>query len=109
MLTAEEIIEEIYLLPIVEREKIARHFMNYGIIASPKEITGALDLEDWRNEIDQRPIDLKKASEYLGVSPVTLRRWIKSGRILAYKTGRAFSFDLKELKRFKLSNLVKKS
>ncbi|MCP4691478.1 MAG: excisionase family DNA-binding protein, partial [Desulfobacterales bacterium] len=47
--------------------------------------------------------------EYLGVSPVTLRRRIKSGRLLAYKTGRAFPFDLKELKRFKLSNLVTKS
>jgi excisionase family DNA binding protein len=58
---------------------------------------------DWasQNELAERPFSLKEASEYLGVSTVTLRRWIKSGKLSGYKIGRAYSFDVLDLKKFK--------
>ncbi len=106
MLTAERIIEEIYHLPIVEREKVALHIVKYGIKSSPREAPELLDLEEWQDEIARKPFNLKQASEYLGISPVTLRRWIKAGRVSAYKTGRAYSFDVRDLKKFKRANIT---
>ncbi|MFH1335098.1 MAG: helix-turn-helix domain-containing protein [Candidatus Zixiibacteriota bacterium] len=57
----------------------------------------------------RKPFNLKQASEYLGVSSVTLRRWVKTGRIMAYKIGRAYTFDVRELKEFKKSHVTKDS
>ncbi|MEA3386119.1 MAG: helix-turn-helix domain-containing protein [Thermodesulfobacteriota bacterium] len=52
---------------------------------------------------------MKQASEYLGISSVTLRRWIKTGRISAYKVGKAYTFEVMDLKRFKKGHLIKES
>jgi excisionase family DNA binding protein len=41
------------------------------------------------------------------VSSVTLRRWIKTGKISAYKVGRAYTFEVMDLKRFKKDHLTK--
>ena len=107
MLTAKQVIKEIYLLPIDEREKIARHIIEFGIRNIPHDVPEILDVEEWQNEIASKPFNLKQASEYLGVSSVTLRRWIKTGRISAYKVGRAYTFEVMDLKRFKKEHLTK--
>ena len=109
MLTAEKIIKEIYLLPIEEREKIARHIIEFGIKGAHHDFPEILDIKEWQDEIASKPFNLKQASEYLGISSVTLRRWIKTGRISAYKVGRAYTFDVMDLKRFKKNHLTKKS
>ncbi len=106
MPTAETLIKEIYLLPLKEREKIARHLIHYGIKATAEEKPEILDLLAWQDEISQKPFNLKQASEYLGISVVTLRRWIKTGRIPAYKAGRAYTFDVFKLKQFKKDHLA---
>jgi len=72
-----------------EREKIARHIIEFGIRMYHHEVPGILDVKEWQNEIATKPFNLKQASEYLGISAVTLRRWIKAERISAYKIGRA--------------------
>jgi excisionase family DNA binding protein len=105
MLTAEKVIKEIYRLPLVEREKIAFHIVNFGI-QEYKESLEPLNLDLWQKELAEKPFRLKEASEYLGVSTVTLRRWIKSGKLSGYKIGRAYSFDVLELKKFKRSFLT---
>jgi len=105
MLTAEQVINEIYLLPMEEREKIARHIIEFGIRNYHNDMPENLDIEAWQNEIASKPFNLKQASEYLGISTVTLRRWIKAGRITAYKVGRAYSLDVSALKNFKKKNL----
>ena len=102
MLTAEKVIKDIYLLPIGEKEKLARHIIEFGIKVAPPETPDVLDIKAWQEEIAKKPFNLKQASEYLGVSPVTLRRWVKAGHVSAQKIGRAYTFDvidLKELKR----------
>jgi len=108
MLTAEKVIKEIYLLPIREREKLAHHIIHFGIRGAPREVPEVLDIEAWQDEIARKPFNLKQASEYLGVSSVTLRRWVKTGRVLAYKIGRAYTFDVLDLKELKKAHLTKK-
>jgi excisionase family DNA binding protein len=105
MLTAEQVIKEIYLLPMEERKKIARHIIEFGIRNFHNDVPEILDVEAWQSEIASKPFNLKQASEYLGISTVTLRRWIKAGRISAYKIGRAYSLDVPTLKNFKKKNL----
>ena len=109
MLTAEKVIKEIYLLPIEERQTIARNIIEFGIKGLHPDAPEILDIKGWQDEITSKPFNLKQASEYLGVSSVTLRRWVKTGRIMAYKIGRAYTFDVRELKEFKKSHVTKDS
>lgn len=109
MITAQKVIKEIYLLPLKEREKVARHIIEFGIKGPYPEAPELLDIKSWQDEIARKPFNIKQASEYLGVSSVTLRRWVKTGRIKAYKMGRAYKFDVRELKEFKKSHLTKDS
>ncbi|MBL6996546.1 helix-turn-helix domain-containing protein [Desulfobacula sp.] len=107
MPTAEKVINEIYLLPMKEREKVARHIIEFGIKGVHHDLPEILDVKEWQDEIASKPFNMKQASEYLGVSPVTLRRWIKTGRVAAYKIGRAYTFEVTELKRFKKNQSTK--
>ncbi len=109
MLTAEKVIKEIYLLPIEERQKIARHIIEFGIRGPYPDAPEILDIKEWQNEIARKPFNLKQASEYLGVSSVTLRRWVKAGRVLASKIGRAYTFDVRDLKELKRAHVTKES
>ena len=109
MPTAEKVIKEIYLLPMEEKEKVARHIIEFGIKGTYHDLPEILDVKKWQNEIASKPFNLKQASEYLGISSVTLRRWIKTGRVSAYKVGRAYTLDVMDLKRFKKNHLTQKS
>jgi excisionase family DNA binding protein len=109
MLTAEKVIKEIYHLPLKERKKIAGHIIEFGIRGSYQDAPEILDMKAWQDEIGRKPFNLKQASEYLGVSSVTLRRWVKAGRVLASKIGRAYTFDVKYLKELKRAHVTKES
>jgi len=109
MLTAEKVIEEIYLLPIDERQKIARYIIEFGIRGPQQDVPEVLDIKAWQDEIAKKPFNLKEAAEYLGVSSVTLRRWVKAGRVSASKIGRAYTFDVRVLKELKKDHITKKS
>ena len=106
MATAEKIIKDIYSLPIKEREKIARHIVVFGIKDRRPDTPEVLDIKGWQDKIAQRPFSLKQAAEYLGVSAVTVRRWIKTGRISAHQMGRAYTFDVRYLKEFKQNHVT---
>lgn len=106
MLNAKKVLDEIYLLPIKEREKVAFHIINFGIRNAGSEMPEILDLQAWQDELSRKPFNLKQAADYLGISPVTIRRWVKNGRLAACKAGRAYTFDLKDLKKFKKVHLT---
>ena len=42
-------------------------------------------------------VNLADVAEHLSVSQDTIRNWIKSGKIPAYKAGRAYKFQLSEV------------
>ena len=106
MQTAEKVIQSIYLLPEEEKEKLAHHIIHHGIMGDHPDSPEILDLNQWQNNIARKPFNLNQASEYLGISAVTLRRWVKNGRLTACKAGRAYAFDVLDLKRFKKQHLT---
>ncbi|MCF8084750.1 MAG: helix-turn-helix domain-containing protein [Deltaproteobacteria bacterium] len=106
MQTAENVIESIQQLPEKEKERLAVHILKYGILGPHQDSPEVLDLKRWQADIAVRPFNLKEASEYLGISEVTLRRWVKRGRLTACKAGRAYTFDVLALKEFKKQNLT---
>jgi excisionase family DNA binding protein len=55
------------------------------------------------DQLEDKWIGLDEASEYLGIKPVTLRKWIKESKeVPAHKIGRLWKF-----KRSELDNWVK--
>lgn len=106
MQTAEELIQSIYLLPEEEKEKLAHYIIQYGIMGAHRDSPEILNLKHWQDDIARKPFNLNQASEYLGISAVTLRRWVKNGRLTACKAGRAYTFDVLDLKRFKKQHLT---
>ena len=109
MLTAQKVIHEIFLLPKEEKEKLAYHITQYGIMGAHRDSPEILDLKLWQDDIAGKPFNINQASEYLGISAVTLRRWVKKGRLVACKAGRAYTFDVLDLKRFKNEHLISAS
>jgi len=109
MQTAENIIDSIHQLPEKEKEKLAMHIFRYGIMGSYQDSPEEVDLKQWQTDIAVKPFNLKETSEYLGISETTLRRWIKKGRLTACKAGRAYTFDVLDLKRFKKKHLTSTS
>ena len=51
--------------------------------------------------------DIKAAANYLNVSEVTVRRWVKEGKIPAYQFGRAYQFRKEELDNFVKAHEIK--
>jgi len=58
------------------------------------------------DEIRQSPFSLKEAAEYLEAAEITVRRWVKAGKLKHERIGRNFVFDPDELKAFKKSKKV---
>ena len=61
------------------------------------------------NEIRLSPFTVKEAAEYLEVAEITLRRWIKAGKIRFRRVERNILFDPDELKVSKKNKLTVKS
>ena len=50
------------------------------------------------NQLQDKWIGLYEAAEYLGIKPVTLRKWIKEGKkVPSHKIGRLWKFKCSEL------------
>ncbi len=57
MLTAQKVIEEIYLLPIDERQKVALHIIEFGIRGPHQDFPEILDMKAWQDEIAEKPFN----------------------------------------------------
>ena len=53
------------------------------------------------DEIRQALFTVKEAAEYLEVTEMTVRGWVKSGKLAGQKIGRRLGFDPDMLKQFK--------
>ena len=95
MITAEKIYKDILDMPIEEREKL------FAVIARKGFEKDLYRHDEVFDEIRQAPFTLKEAAEYLEIAEVTLRRWIKAGKMAYKKVGRNFVFDPDELKAVK--------
>lgn len=61
------------------------------------------------DDIRQAPFTVKEAAEYLEVAEITLRRWVKAGKINCKRMGRNIVFDADKLKVFKKDKRIEKS
>ena len=95
MLTAEKVYKSILQMPVSEREKL------FTVIARRGFEKDLYKHDEVFDEIRRTPFTLKEAAEYLEVAEITLRRWVKAGKLTHKRTGRNFIFDPDELKTFK--------
>jgi len=95
MITAEKIYNDILEMPVKEREKL------FAVIARRGFEKDLYRHDEVFDGIRQEPFTLKEAAEYLEIAEITLRRWLKAGRIRYERVGRNFVFDPDELKTFK--------
>ncbi len=102
MKTAQKIYKEILGMTVEEREKLFAVIARYGF---EKDFYSQ---EEVFEEIRRSPFTIKEASEYLEVAEITVRRWVKSGKLKARRVGRNIVFSADELKKFKKHNKVMK-
>lgn len=95
MITAEKIYNNILEMPLKEREKL------FLVIARRGFEKDLYKHDEVFDEIRETPFTLKEAAEYLQVAEITIRRWIKAGKLKHKRAGRNFIFDPDELKTFK--------
>ena len=95
MISAEKVYKDILDMPLKEREKL------FAVIARKGFEKDLFSHEEVFDEIRQSPFIVSEASEYLEVAEITLRRWIKAGKIKFKRIGRNLLFDPDELRTFK--------
>ncbi len=95
MITAEKVYKEILDMPVEEREKL------FAVIARRGFDKDYYTHNEVFDEIRQAPFTLKEAAEYLEIADITLRRWVKAGKIQYKRLGRNTVFYPDELKAFK--------
>lgn len=95
MITAEKVYKDILDMPLKEREKL------FSVIARRGFEKDIYDHDEVFDEIRQSPFTVKEAAEYLDVAEITVRRWIKAGKIEYKRMGRNIVFDPDALKAFK--------
>jgi excisionase family DNA binding protein len=96
MITAEKVFDELVGMPVKEREKLFSMIGRFGFekdAYTHDEVFG--DLNDY-------PFTIKEAAQYLEVSEITVRRWMKDSTIVpSGKLGRNWVFDADYLSEFK--------
>jgi len=95
MITAEKVYKEMSEMPIKEREKLFAAIARKGF---EKDLYSHKEVFD---DIRRSPFTVKEAAEYLEVAEITLRRWIKAGKVVAKRIGRNFFFEVDVLKAIK--------
>ncbi|HDH86986.1 MAG TPA: DNA-binding protein [Desulfobacteraceae bacterium] len=99
MITAEKVYNEILDMPLKERERL------FAVIARRGFEKDLYSHDEVFDEIRQTPFTVKEAAEYLEIAEITLRRWIKSGKIKYKRVVRNILFDPDELKTFKKNKI----
>lgn len=99
MITAERIYKKIIEMPVNKRERL------FTIIARRGFEKDSYTHDEVFDDIRKTPFTLKESAEYLGVAEITVRRWIKEGRLASKKIGKNIVFDADELKAFKKMNI----
>ncbi len=98
MITAEKVYKDISKIPVPEREKLFATIARKGF---EKDLYHHDEVFD---DIRKSPFSLKEAAEYLEVAEITVRRWVKAGKLDFKRIGKNFVFDPDQLKAIKKQN-----
>jgi len=99
MITAEKVYKDILEMPVTEREKLFATIARRGF---EKDFYRHDEVFD---DIRQSPFSVKEAAEYLETAEITIRRWVKAGKIKHRRIGRNIVFNPDELKAFKMAEV----
>jgi excisionase family DNA binding protein len=95
MITAEKIYRDMVEMPVKEREKL------FAVIARQGFVKDRYFQQEVFDDIHRVPFTAKEAAEYLEIAEITLRRWVKAGKISFQRMGRSLLFEADQLKAFK--------
>jgi excisionase family DNA binding protein len=95
VITAEKVYKEIIDMPVSEREKL------FSVIARRGFEKALYTHAEVFGDIRQSPFTVREAAEYLEVAEITVRRWVKDGRLRADRLGKNIVFTVDDLKKFK--------
>lgn len=98
MIKANEVYAEIVNMPVSEPTKLFTLIATHGFTESN------YPYEDVFGELPEA-LSLKDAAEYLEVAEITVRRWIKEGKLSPSKIGRNYAFSVIDLRAFKKRRL----
>ncbi len=82
-------------MPVKEREKL------FAVIARQGFTKDRYRKEAVFDDIRSALFTVREAAEYLEISEITLRRWVKAEKIPFQRMGRNILFDADQLKAFK--------
>jgi len=95
MITAEKLYRDMVEMPVKEREKL------FAVIARQGFEKDTYTRQEVFDDIRRAPFTIKEAADYLEVSEITIRRWIKAEKIPFQRMGRNLLLDVDTLKSFK--------
>jgi excisionase family DNA binding protein len=95
VITAEKVYKEIPEMPVQEREKL------FAVIARRGFEKDAYTHQEVFGDIRHAPFTIQEAADYLEVSVITLRRWVKAGKLKADRIGKYLVFNVDDLKMVK--------
>ena len=95
MITAEKVYNEILNMPLGEREKLFTTMARRGF---EKDLYSHDEVFD---SIKESPFSLKETAEYLEIAEITVRRWVKNGKLKSKLIGRNIVFDINEIRAVK--------
>ena len=95
MIKAEKVYKDILNMPVPEREKLFATIARKGF---EKDLYSHGEVFD---DIRSAPFSLKEAADYLEIAEITLRRWIKAGKLNYKSIGRSIVFEPNNIKAFK--------
>ncbi len=81
-------------MPVSERAKL------FTLIATQGFKESNYSYDDVFGDLPET-LSLKDAAEYLGVAEITVRRWIKDGKLSPSRLGRNYAFNVSDLRAFK--------
>lgn len=94
-ITAKKVYREIIDMPVKEREKLFTAIARHGF-----------EKEDYTHDevfrdLAGTPFTITEAAEYLEVSAITIRRWVKEGKLRSRRIGKSIVFDTEVLREAK--------
>lgn len=95
MITAEKVYKEIVEMPVKEREKL------FAVIARKGFEKDSYTHDDVFGDLRQTPFTIQETAEYLEVAVITVRRWVKVGKLKSDRIGKSLVFNVDDLKKFK--------
>lgn len=98
MITAQDVYSEIVRMPASERAKLFTLIATHGLEGA------VFPYDDVFGDLPEA-LSLKDAAEYLEVAEITIRRWIKEGKLSPSRIGRNYAFNVKDLRALKKSNV----